>query len=224
MANEIQLSFQTGKTAYSVIRNQTSGYLWSLSGGVTGAFEAFTSGNWGNYAISLTEEGVTGYYKGNMPSALAAGVYAISAKQQLGASPVQTDPTVGVGDYQWNGSIVSPLSDTATSGLVGQFLPLRLFRGQMIQNFLFKMVSAADHITSFTSGVISGQIARDAGSFGVLQSGAFTEVGLGWYRTNLTSGDLLANTVALSFSANGISGGTADQRDFALVMQRTSGQ
>ncbi len=39
----------------------------------------------------------------------------------------------------------------------------------------------------------------------------------------LTSGDLNANTVALVFTANGISGGTADQRDFAYILQRVSG-
>jgi hypothetical protein len=94
----------------------------------------------------------------------------------------------------------------------------------MVTNFPFKMVSSLDHVTPFVSGVVSGQISKDGGAFGPLASGIINEIGLGWYRTTLVSGDLLCNTAALSFSAVGISGGTADQRDFSLVLQRTSGQ
>jgi hypothetical protein len=131
-----------------------------------------------------------------------------------------------MGDLEWNGTYVTPLSDLATSGQLGQIGPLRIARGTMLQNFQFKLVSSADHLTAFTSGVVSGQIARDGGTtFGPLQSGSFFEIGLGWYGLSaLTSGDLLANTAALVITANGISGGTSDQRDFAFVLQRTSGQ
>ena len=38
------------------------------------------------------------------------------------------------------------------------------------------------------------------------------------------SRDLLANTVKLNFSANGISGGSADPVNIAFFMQKTSGQ
>ena len=224
MSREIQVKFLTGKTVYSTIRNQTSGALWNLSGGAGGAFENFVSGNWLGYSISLTEQGVSAVYMGNFPTAIGAGVYSLDAREQIGASPVQTDAGVATGDIHWNGTVNVPLSDLATSGQLGQIGPIRIFRGQMVQNFPFKMVSSADHVTPFTSGVVSGQISRDGGAFGVLQSGTVTETGLGWYRVNLTSGDLTATTVALSFSANGISGGTADARDMALVLQRTSGQ
>lgn len=224
MANEIQFRHGSAKTTYVVLSNQTSGFIWSLSGGTNGAFEVFTSGNWRNYAISATEQGVTGRYVANAPTALAAGIYSVDAREQAGANPVQLDGTVAVGDINWNGTSVAPISDTATSGLVGQFLPMRLARGVAISGFPFKLVSNVDHVTAFTSGVVSGQIMRDAGSFGALQSGTFTERGLGFYTVNLTSGDLLATTVALSFSAVGVSGGDADQRDFILVLQRTSGQ
>ena len=224
MANEIQFSHATGKTAYSVIRDQRSGFVWSLSGGSSGALEGFTSGNWRNYAISATEQGVSSYYTANFPVAAAPGIYSVLGKEQAGANPLQTDASVANGDIHWGGSTVFPLSDVATSGQLGTFNPIRLARGIAVSGFMFKLVSSADHFSAFTSGVVSGQIARDGGSFGALQSGVFTERGLGWYRTDLTSGDLLATTVALTFSANGISGGSADQRDFFLVLQRTSGQ
>ena len=95
----------------------------------------------------------------------------------------------------------------------------------MIQNFPIYLVSATDHVTPFVSGVISGQISRDGGAFGALQSGAFTEIGLGTYKLQaLTSGDILCNTAALVFTGTGISGGTSDPRVFTLLLQRTSGQ
>jgi hypothetical protein len=81
-------------------------------------------------------------------------------------------------------------------------------------------------VTPFTSGVVSGQIWRDgATSPSPLQSGAFTEVGNGFYNLQaLTSGDLLATTVKLLFSAQGISGGQADVLPMSVVLQRSSGQ
>ena len=221
MAREIQVKHSSSKTVYATVHNQTSGFLWNLSGP---SFESFVSGNWPSYGISLTEQGVSAFYAGNFPSTIAPGVYSSDAREQLGAGALQTDPTVAVGDLNWNGSIVMPLADLATSGQVGQIAPIRLARGTMIQNFPFKMVSSADHSSVFVSGIISGQISRDGGSFGVLQSGLFTEVGLGWYKTNLTSGDLLANTAALVFTGVGVSGGSADQRDMAFILQRVSGQ
>ena len=223
MANELQLAHgATGRTIYAVVRNHTSGFLWSTVGP---AFEVFTSGNWANYAISLVEQGVTGYYVGNMPSAIPAGVYGVEAREQLGGSPTQLDARVAAGDVHWTGTIVPPLSDTATSGQLGQLGPLRMARGTMVKPFLIDLVSATDHLTPFTSGVVSGQISRDGAAFTALQSGEFTEVGLGTYKLQaLTSGDLLCNAAMLVFTANGISGGVSDPRRIPLVLQRSSGQ
>ena len=72
--------------------------------------------------------------------------------------------------------------------------------------------------------MVSGQIARDGGAFGALQSGTVTERGLGFFDCTLTSGDLLANTVKLVFTAVGVSGGAADPVPFGAVLQRSSGQ
>ncbi len=222
MAAEIQAPGPgTGRTLYSVIRDRI-GRIWNTSGG-TGAFEAYNNGVYTDYAISLTEQGGNNYYVGTFPPAIVPGLYNISAHQQLAGSPAQTDPRVATGTEQWNGSVLLPLSDLATSGQLGQVAPIRLARGVAVSGFPFKLVSSADHVTNFVSGVVSGQISRDGGAFGALQSGGVTEIGLGWYRVPLTSGDLAANQVALLFTANGISGGTSDQRDFALILQKTSG-
>lgn len=222
MAGELQFSLSAGKTCYFLIRSRT-GTIWNTAGG---AFEAYATANYTDYDVSASEQGTaSGFYVGTFPTAIPAGIYSVVAKQQLGASPAEGDPTVATGDYHWSGTATVPLSDLTTSGQVGQIGPVKIARGTMVQNFKFKMVSSTDHVTPFVSGVVSGQINRDAGAFGALQSGAFTEEGNGWYRLQaLTSGDLLCNTASLLFTAVGISGGQADQRDFSLVLQRVSGQ
>lgn len=221
MAGEIQVAYQAAATVYVLIRNR-NGAIWNGS-----TFETYVTANYATYTVSLTEQGsASGFYAGTFPAGITTpGVYSIVAKRQSGGSPAETDSTIATGDLQWNGSTTLPLSDTATSGQIGQISPIRLARGTMITNFPLYLKSSLDHITPFTSGVISGQISRDNGSFGALQSGAFTETGLGWYNLQaLTSGDLLANTVRLHFTAVGVSGGAADPLPMSFILQRTSGQ
>ncbi len=94
----------------------------------------------------------------------------------------------------------------------------------MITNFPIYFQSEIDHVTPLTSGVCSGQIARDNGPFGPLQSGAFTEAGLGYYNLQaLTSGDMNGRTIKLVFSAIGVSGGAADPVPLSFLTQPTSG-
>lgn len=219
MANELQISYTTAKTVYALIRN-SAGQIWNGS-----AFESYTTLNYTNYDIAATEQGTaSAFYVASFPTLITTpGNYSIVFKSQTGGTPAETDPTIGAGNFEWNGSAAFNLGDLATSGQIAQVSPIKIYRGQMLLNFPFKLVSSADHVTPFVSGVVSGQISRDGGNFGALQSGNVSEIGLGWYKANLTSGDLAANTVALVFTANGISGGTSDQRDFSLILQRASG-
>lgn len=219
MADEIQFSFATAKITYVLIRN-SAGLIWNGT-----SFGAYATGSYSTYPVLATEQGTaSGFYIAATPVTMAAGVYSVAAKQQLGGSPSESDPTVAVGELQWNGTYQVPLSDLATSGQIGQGFPMRVARGVMIQNWSIYMKSSADHITPLTSGIVSGQISRDGGAFGALQSGLFTEVGLGFYNLSaLTSGDMLANTVRLLFTANGISGGAADPLPQVVLTQRTSG-
>ena len=208
MAGEIQVTADSGLTLYVLIRNRT-GSIWDT---VDTAFEAYATAQLANYVISLTEQGTaSGYYTGTFPSDIPAGIYSVVAKEAVSGSgnEAETDPTVGQGDLQWNGSVTLPLSDLATSGQIGDIAPIRVARGTMVKNFPIYMKSAADHVTPLTSGIISGQISRDGGSFGALQSGAFTEMGNGYYKVQaLTSGDLSAEVVSLLFTGVGISGGS----------------
>ena len=210
----------TGATIYAVVRSRTA-TVYNTSSTL---FETFSAGNWSLYTISLTEQGSLGYYLGTFPTAIAAGVYSLVAYKQVTGSPLVSDQQVATGDYQWSGTATVPLSDLATSGQIGNISPIRVARGTMVLNFPVYFKSSLDHVTPFVSGIISGQISRDGAAFTVLQSGAFLEKGLGWYSTSLTSGDLLANTISLVFTAVGISGGSADPVAMAMILQRTSGQ
>lgn len=223
MASELQVNAGSALTIYALVRSAT-GTIWNGS-----TLVAYATVDYANYKIAATEQGsASGYYVATFPSTLAAGVYNIAWKQQSGGSPVEGDTTIAVQTFYWSGTAEVSIADCATSGQVGQYLPMRIFRGQMVQNFPFKLVSSADHVTPFTSGVVSGQISRDGGAFGALQSGTavagILEFGQGFYKVNLTSGDLNANTVALVFNAVGVSGGSADPRGFGMILQRVSGQ
>lgn len=221
MANEVLFTYTTARTCYVFILNKI-GQVYNTSSTL---FETYNTANISLYAISATGQGsASPYYEATFPSIIAAGIYSASARQQLGGSVSENDPVIAGGDIQWNGAAVFPLSDLATSGQVGSISPIRVARSWMIKNFPIYLKSSADHVTPLTSGMVSGQISRDGGAFGVLQSGTWLEIGQGWYSTQaLTSGDLAANTVALLFTANGVSGGQSDPLPISLVTQRISG-
>lgn len=103
MAGELQADVTTGQTVYFLVRSAT-GTIWNGS-----SLEAYATANLATYAVTGTEQGTgSGLYVGNMPAA-AAGVYNIVAKVRAGASPAESDVTVGVGEIEWDGSAVAGL-------------------------------------------------------------------------------------------------------------------
>ena len=227
MSAEIQFPGNaTGAVNYVLVRDAV-GRIWDT---VTGAFQSYLTASYSGYVISAAEQGTaSNYYTATFPAVTAAsgGVFNVVAKRQTGVNPAESDPNVATNEFHWNGSIQVRQAELATSGQIGTMAPLRLARSVAVSGFVFKMVSSVDHITPFTSGVVSGQISRDGGSFGALQSGlavgAYSEMGLGFFRVNLTSGDMNGNTIALNFQGVGISGGAADNVDFVIYTQRVSG-
>lgn len=219
MAGELQVSYASQKTVYFLVRNRI-GQIWNTS---TNLFESYLTASLANYAITGTEQSTSAYFTGTFPAQISPGTYGVIAKAQLGGSPAETDGIVGGQNLEWNGAAIGPLSDLATSGQVAAALPLRLARGVAISGYPLYLKSSADHVTPFVSGVVSGQINKDWAGFTALQNGVFAERGLGFYSVNLTSGDLNANSIALLFTADRISGGQADPLPIAILTQRSSG-
>lgn len=220
MAGEIQASFTTNVTVYVIIRNRVA-QAWNTN---TGAFETYQTTNYTNYAVSLTEQGTaSAFYVGTFPPLIPPGTYSLVAKQQVNVGPAESDPGFAQGNVEWNGAALAPLSDAVTSGQIGKYLPISISRSQMVRNFPIYLKSAADHVTPLTSGICSGQIARDgSATFGPLQSGAFAETGMGWYTLQaLTSGDLNADTIKLQFSAVSVGGGASDVLPLSFVLQKS---
>ena len=112
MANEMGLAYGVhGATAYFIVRNNVS-QPWNTSG--TPAFENYNSGHYtADYAITMSEQGSSGFYAGTFPSAIPAGIYSVEARLQSGGSPAEnpaTDPVIGTGIVQWSGSVLEPLT------------------------------------------------------------------------------------------------------------------
>ena len=88
MADELRCVDPTGNTCYAVIYSAT-GTVWNGSSFVTPA-----SANWGTYAVTLTEQGGTGFYLGSMPAGIGAGTYSTYAYEQQGGSPAVGDTAI----------------------------------------------------------------------------------------------------------------------------------
>jgi len=112
MANELKVSFAAGKTLYAIVFNSV-GQVWNTG---TVAFESYVTANITSYPVALTNLGVaSSFYEGNFPVAITAGIYDIVAKQQLGGSAAESDPTIATEDgFSWNGVNRVSLSDLAT--------------------------------------------------------------------------------------------------------------
>jgi hypothetical protein len=96
---------QTGFNLYANVRDK-SGQLWNGT-----AFEAFTSGNYATYAITLTEQTSTGYYKVAFPSSIGPGKYTYAIYQRAGGSPALGDQIVYQSQIFWDGTNeITPLS------------------------------------------------------------------------------------------------------------------
>lgn len=102
MAKEIQVISANGDTLYAVIFN-SAGNVYSVSGDI---FEAWNNANILQYAISMSEQGSSGIFMANFPTApgVVAGLYSVIAKRQIGGSPAVADPGAGAGNIDWLGS------------------------------------------------------------------------------------------------------------------------
>ena len=128
----------TGLTLYSVVRSFAA-TVWNGS-----ALEAYNGSNWANYDIALTEQGTSQVYVGTFSGSIAAGPYHVTVHRQAGGSPAESDPVIGSGGIDWDGSaVISPFdasSDTVDLGKIS---------GDS---------TAADNLEAMLEGLITGAV------------------------------------------------------------------
>src|SRR5437870_2797863 len=110
MAGEIEFSGPgSGRVCYVLVRNP-NGQIWNTS---SLAFEAYATANLSLYAVSALEQGTaSNFFTANFPSGITApGTYNLTAKQRVGGSPAESDPTVASGELVWGGSNLFSLAD-----------------------------------------------------------------------------------------------------------------
>jgi hypothetical protein len=111
MANEISGVAATGNTAYAIVIRR--GQFFN---GTT--FEAYSSLNYGNYDIAMTEQGTSGIYFGTFPVLItASGTYEYVVKLQSNPGTYgEDDPIVNSGKIDWTGSSTATASAGSQSG------------------------------------------------------------------------------------------------------------
>lgn len=123
MAGELRIASSSLITVYARIMN-SSAQIWNGS-----SFEAYNGSNYGNYDVAMTQQGTSGVFIGNFPTAItAAGDYTIFYHRQIGGSPAQGDPVVGTGVVVWNGS-------QAVIGAIPNAMTGSAFRDYVVRSF-----------------------------------------------------------------------------------------
>lgn len=183
MSFPIECALQTGQVVYAVIHSP-DGEVWNNT---TKAFEAFNAGHWTNYAIALTEQGVSGYYKATYPAeltgVLTTEVLYIAAD---GVTPATTDgPPIGIGQSQGanlfllagDAQSADNLRVSAGSMLRGSVISGTLSTTQMSTNLSSSLNNAFNgRVIIFTSGTLTDQAANITGYNGLTKVLTFTGV------------------------------------------------
>lgn len=111
MAREITGISTTG-TLYARVRRTANGYWWNGS-----SLEAYSSGNYANYDVAMTEEGNSGVYTADFPTGITgSGTYEYFVHRQTGVSPAEGDPIVNTGKIDWSGTASISGSNGSMSG------------------------------------------------------------------------------------------------------------
>src|SRR3954454_2541855 len=107
MANEIQVAHRsTGKDLYALVRKDV-GTVWQTT---SSTFVSYATANLGNYVIALSEQGTASrFYAGTFPAA-SAGVYGVAVYERQGVNPAEGDPCIAMGNAEWDGLALLPLS------------------------------------------------------------------------------------------------------------------
>lgn len=127
MSGEIHVIGPSGNTGYVHILN-ASGQRWNGA-----AYETFDTGNYAAYDVSVTEDGATGIYRGDMPIGVPAGRPDIVLFIQDGGSPADGDRAVGAQALNWNGSATAPATIPLGS-LTGSLMRAYVIRSGFVRD------------------------------------------------------------------------------------------
>ena len=112
MANPIETAFSSGATLYAVVHH-TDGRVWNNT---NSAWEAYSGALWAQYAVALTEQGTSGYYRGTFPTGATDVLSTEVVYQQSGGTPALGDaPATGIGQSQ--GVDIAAVKTSVTAAL-----------------------------------------------------------------------------------------------------------
>lgn len=205
MANELTYhsAANTGDTLYAQVENMV-GQLWNGS-----AFEAPVSGSWATYDIAMSEQATsTGVFRATMPAA-SAGAYVFIVRKQAGGSPAVGDIVLGSSQvFGWDGSVITSIAAIKAKT---DNLPTGVAKNVALSNFTFLMIDSADDVTPKTGLTVTAQISKDGAAFGNAAN-AVAEIANGFYKLDITQGEMNADIVCLKFTATG-----ANQTSITMV-------
>ncbi len=153
MANEFNLTLQSGKTCYVIVRRRSDAFAWDDT---NSGFETWDDGSIDDYDLPLTDDGGD-LYSADFPTAISAGTRVIvKFYVQKAASPAITDLLLGSRDITWNGSSASEGGSITLDARALTTL-------ESVKRFMHKTDSADDDFLTELINQISDKIERMAG-------------------------------------------------------------
>lgn len=162
MSGELKIPSTSGQTVYAQVLSPTA-QRWNNS---TLLLETYTAGHYSQYDVPMVEQGASGVYIGNFPTAITvAGEYEIFYYSGTG---VQGDTLVGTGVIEWNGTAaIFGTVPNALSGSAWHDYVLRVFKrtdkdtelyeetGETIREIRRRGMIGSDEIEEFTTDTIT---------------------------------------------------------------------
>lgn len=182
MLNPIEVAYQSGATLYAVIHNK-DGTVWN---NINSDFESYNSANWAQYAVALTEQSSSGYYRASPPAGIGSALTTECIYSQVGGSPALSDAQpgpAGIGQAQGVDIASVDHDETAASNMSVNLKQLQqgsatsstLTTTQMSTNLTASVTNLyAGRLLIFTSGALTQEITTITGYNGTTKVLTFT--------------------------------------------------
>lgn len=137
------------------------------------------------------------------PTELEDGYYVFDiTAAESNADNILISPVSVTGDIQVIGC---PAAQSTTNPVLAS-----IYKNIALSNFTFNMVLASDHYTAAPGLIVAAKISKDGGAFASCAN-AVIEIGIGFYKIDLTQTEMNADILALNFGEV-----TADDRNFII--------